>query len=177
MSRIGKNPVNLPEGIKVKIEKDCTKVKGPNGELEVAIHSGISVSHTDNKLIVERSSDERKQRSVHGTIRQLLANAVTGVSEGFSKELELIGVGYQASNQGNRLQLQIGFLMIYCLNLLKGFQLQQTELKSKCQGLINKWLERLLQRFALLENQSLTRVKVFGIKGNMSDQNKAKLLV
>jgi large subunit ribosomal protein L6 len=81
MSRIGKNPVNLPEGIKVKIEKDCTKVKGPNGELEVAIHSGISVSHTDNMLIVERSSDERKQRSVHGTIRQLLANAVTGVSE------------------------------------------------------------------------------------------------
>ena len=109
MSRIGKNPVNLPEGIKVKIEKDCTKVKGPNGELEVAIHSGISVSLTDNKLIVERSSDERKQRSIHGTIRQLLANAVTGVSEGFSKELELIGVGYQASNQENRLQLQIGF--------------------------------------------------------------------
>jgi len=177
MSRIGKNPVNLPEGIKVKIEKDCTKVKGPNGELEVAIHSGISVSHTDNKLIVERSSDERKQRSIHGTIRQLLANAVTGVSEGFSKELELIGVDIKQVTKETGCNYKSVFLMIYCLNLLKGSQLQQTELKSKCQGLINKWLERLLQRFALLENQSLTRVKVFGIKGNMSDRNKAKLLV
>ena len=108
MSRIGKNPINIPEGVQVTYVKDCAKVKSANGEIEVFVNEGITVSKQEDTLLVERSSDERKLKSLNGTTRQLLANAVMGVSEGFSKELELHGVGYQANTQGKRLQLQLG---------------------------------------------------------------------
>ena len=109
MSRIGKNPINIPEGVQVTIEKDCAKVKSANGEIEVFVNKGISVSKQEETLLVERSSEERKLKSLHGTTRQLLANAIIGVSEGFSKELELHGIGYQANTQGKRLKLQLGY--------------------------------------------------------------------
>ena len=109
MSRIGKNPINIPEGVQVTIEKDCAKVKSTNGEIEVFVNKGIIVSKQEETLLVERSSEERKLKSLHGTTRQLLANAIIGVSEGFSKELELHGIGYQANTQGKRLQLQLGY--------------------------------------------------------------------
>ena len=109
MSRIGKNPINIPEGVQVTIENNCTKVKSDKGEMEVHINKGISVIKQEETLLIERSSDERDLRCLHGTTRQLLANAVMGVTKGFIKELELHGVGYQANMQGKRLQLQLGY--------------------------------------------------------------------
>ena len=109
MSRIGKKIIHIPESVSFSLKNETTRISGPKGELEVKIIKGIDVKLNDNQIIVSRSSDERKYRSMHGTIRQLIANAVKGVSDGFMKELEIRGVGYQANMQGNKLHLQLGF--------------------------------------------------------------------
>ena len=109
MSRIGKKNIYVPESVSFSLKNGTAKISGPKGELEVKIFNGIDVQLNDNKISVSRSSDDRKYRSMHGTMRQLIANAVTGVSDGFTKELEIRGVGYQANMQGNKLHLQLGF--------------------------------------------------------------------
>lgn len=109
MSRIGKNPINIPEGISLEIEKGVVRIKNQNSIMEVNIIPDIKVSQEDNKIIVKRLSDRRHVRAMHGTTRQLIASAVTGLSEGFKKELEIIGVGYQAVMEGNRLLLKLGY--------------------------------------------------------------------
>jgi len=109
MSRIGKNIIYVPESVSFSLKNGTAKISGPIGELEVKIINGIDVQLNDNKISVSRSSDDRKYRAMHGTIRQLIANAVKGVSDGFTKELEIRGVGYQANMQGNKLHLQLGY--------------------------------------------------------------------
>ena len=95
--------------MKVSLEDSLVKVSGPNGSLEFNFRKEMIISQNDGLIIVERGSDNREQKSLHGTTRQMINNMVIGVSEGFSKELEIIGVGYQAQVQGSRLQLQLGF--------------------------------------------------------------------
>ena len=109
MSRIGKKIINIPEKVDIEISTDLIKVKGPKGSLDVAINSQIKVVKKENTLTVERPSESRTHRSLHGTTRQLIANAVYGVFEGFQKELEIRGVGYQANMDGKYLVLQLGF--------------------------------------------------------------------
>jgi large subunit ribosomal protein L6 len=109
MSRIGKQPITLPENITVEIQQGSVKVKGPKGELQVIVHSAIKVEQNDNKIVVSRASDNKLDRSIHGTTRMLIANAMQGVSDGYTKDLELRGIGYQANMQGNRLQLVLGY--------------------------------------------------------------------
>jgi large subunit ribosomal protein L6 len=109
MSRIGKNPIAIPEGVTVKIQDSQVVVTGPKGTLQVQLLPGISVVQEDQQLLVTRSSDSRQQRALHGTLRQLIANSVVGVSQGFTKVLEINGVGYQALMDGQRLQLQLGY--------------------------------------------------------------------
>ena len=109
MSRIGKNPIKIPSGVKVDLNNQNIVVTGSKGSLNFSFHKTLNVAYNDEKLIVGCSSNEKFFKALHGTTRQLIQNMVTGVSVGFSKELELIGVGYQASVQGNRLKLQLGF--------------------------------------------------------------------
>tara|TARA_Y100001934_G_C12152189_1_gene677864 strand:+ start:334 stop:873 length:540 start_codon:yes stop_codon:yes gene_type:complete len=109
MSRIGKSPINLPDGVNFVLDKNLVTVKGQKGELEFSIHKDMTVTQTDNVITVNRNSDSREQKSLHGTTRQMINNMVIGVSRGFYKELQIIGVGYQAQMQGNRLILQLGF--------------------------------------------------------------------
>ena len=109
MSRIGKKTIHVPESVSFSLKNAAAKISGPKGELEVIIIKGIDVQLNDNQISVSRSSDDRKYRAMHGTIRQLIANAVKGVSDGFTKELEIRGVGYQANMQGNKLHLQLGY--------------------------------------------------------------------
>jgi large subunit ribosomal protein L6 len=109
MSRIGKNPINIPEGITLEIDKKVVRIKNQKDVLEVNLFPDIKISQVDNNILVERSSEDRQVRAMHGTMRQLIASAVTGLSDGFSKELELIGVGYQANMQDSRLVLQLGY--------------------------------------------------------------------
>ena len=109
MSRIGKQPILIPDGVDVTISDLSVLVKGPKGSLDINIHKDINIDLKDNVLVVSRLSDNRNHRSLHGTTRMILMNCVTGVSEGFYKELEIQGVGYQANMNGKRLILTLGF--------------------------------------------------------------------
>ena len=108
MSRIGKAPIELPSGVEVKIDGQLVTVKGPKGTLTHTVNSEISVTLDGNVVNVTRSTDLRNHRALHGLNRTLINNMVEGVSKGFTKNLELIGVGYRAQVQGKKIQLQIG---------------------------------------------------------------------
>ena len=108
MSRIGKNPVLIPEGVSVEIQPNLLLVKGKLGELSQP-YDTITVEKVENTLIVSRSSDSKPMKAKHGLYRSLFSNMVNGVSSGWTKDLELVGVGYRASNQGQRLELALGF--------------------------------------------------------------------
>jgi large subunit ribosomal protein L6 len=110
MSRIGQQPITIPSGVEVKIDGARVAVKGPKGELSHTIVGGVSVSRADDVLTVERVDDSRENRSLHGLQRSLLANMVTGVSDGFAKELEIVGVGYRAQAQGpEKIEIAVGY--------------------------------------------------------------------
>jgi large subunit ribosomal protein L6 len=103
-------PITIPSGVDVKIDGSRVAVKGPKGELEHTIVGGVSVSRNDDVLNVERVDDSRENRSLHGLQRSLIANMVTGVSDGFAKELEIVGVGYRAQAQGpEKIEISVGF--------------------------------------------------------------------
>jgi len=110
MSRIGKSPINVPTGVDVTIAGRHISVKGPKGTLERDIPGEITVRQDGDVLLVERPNDERENRALHGLVRSLVNNMVLGVNEEFTKELEIIGVGYRAAAQGsNKLDLALGF--------------------------------------------------------------------
>lgn len=109
MSRVGRLPVVLPSGVDVKIDGPHVKVKGPKGELEFSFSPEIEVVINESEILVNRPSDAREMRSLHGTTRALIQNMVTGVTDGFQKELQLVGVGYRANMEGNNLVLNVGY--------------------------------------------------------------------
>ena len=110
MSRIGKQPVALPSGVSVTVSKDnLLVVKGPKGELKQAVDRDIVLEVNDNQVTFSRPTDQIRHRAMHGLYRSLVFNMVKGVTEGFKKNLELVGVGFKASNQGNVLDLSLGF--------------------------------------------------------------------
>ena len=110
MSRIGKQPVTIPSGVTVTVSNDnMIAVKGPKGELKQPIDRDIKVQVQDGQVILERPTDQIRHRAMHGLYRALVANLVKGVTDGYKKNLELVGVGYKASNQGNVLDLSSGF--------------------------------------------------------------------
>ena len=110
MSRVGKAPINLPANVQVNVSKgNLVTVKGPKGELSQQIDPDITIEIEDGVLSVKRPTDQKRHRSLHGLYRALLNNMVQGVSEGFVKELELVGVGYRASNTGQLLELILGY--------------------------------------------------------------------
>ena len=109
MSRIGKNPILIPNDVKVNFENNCVIINGPKGSLSVSYDSSLKMNYEDNILTIERPTDSRTHKSLHGTTRQLVFNAVQGTKEGFTKELEIRGVGYQATNQGKYVVLQLGY--------------------------------------------------------------------
>ena len=109
MSRIGKLPIAVPAGVTITQKDNVITVKGPKGELSQEINPAIKVEVNDAELIVSRPNDERQNRALHGLYRALLNNMVIGVSEGYKKELELVGVGYRVSNQGNLLDFSLGY--------------------------------------------------------------------
>jgi large subunit ribosomal protein L6 len=110
MSRIGRSPIPLPAGVEVTIAESHVTVKGPKGTLERDLPAPISVRQDEGQLLVERPDDERQSRALHGLARSLVNNMVVGVSEGYRKDLEIVGVGYRATPKGNtKLELALGF--------------------------------------------------------------------
>ena len=108
MSRIGKLPVAVPSGVQVNVQGNTVSVKGPKGTLSQTIADGITLEMEENKVVVKRSTEQKRHKSLHGLYRSLLANMIKGVSQGYKIEQELVGVGYRASNQGQMLDLVLG---------------------------------------------------------------------
>ena len=110
MSRIGKLPIPVPDGVEVSIDGLAVTVKGPKGELSRVMPEGVALSFDDDgSVVVDRTGDSRTERSRHGLVRSLIFNMVTGVNDGYTKALELVGVGYRAAPKGSNLELQVGF--------------------------------------------------------------------
>ncbi|HMQ07121.1 MAG TPA: 50S ribosomal protein L6 [Saprospiraceae bacterium] len=110
MSRIGKAPIELASGVQIEVSKgNLVKVKGPKGELYQQIDPDLTVKVEDNNIVVERPTDQKRHRSIHGLYRSLINNMVIGVSTGYKKELELVGVGYRVNNTGNLLEITVGY--------------------------------------------------------------------
>lgn len=109
MSRIGRKPVQIPAGVEVTVNGNTCVVKGPKGALQQDFHENITVTVEENEVIVDRANDERESRAQHGLTRALIQNMVTGVSEGFTKSLELAGVGYRVQLKGTSLDFSLGY--------------------------------------------------------------------
>ena len=109
MSRIGNAPINLPEGVEVKVDGAAVSVKGKKGELFQEIDRDLSIEIENNVLTVKRPTDQKRHKAMHGLYRSLISNMVVGVSEGYKIELELVGVGFRASNSGQVLEMALGF--------------------------------------------------------------------
>lgn len=132
MSRIGKLPINIPAGVTVTVNNDnVVTVKGPKGELSQEVNPDIKVSVDASVLTVARPSDDKAHRALHGLYRSLINNMVFGVSEGYRKELELVGVGYRASNNGQILELSLGYTHNIYLMLPKEIKLETKSERNK----------------------------------------------
>ena len=130
MSRIGKNPIVVPAGVTVEVAEGIITVKGKKGQLTQEF-SDVTVKVEDGQVLVERSSDQKDQRAKHGLYRSLINNMIQGVSTGFTKELELVGVGYRASNQGQKLDLALGFSHNIVLEVAPEVKLETISEKGK----------------------------------------------
>ena len=130
MSRIGNNPVAIPEGVTVEINDNVITVKGKLGELAQEF-SGVSVKVEEGNVIVERPSETKEHKSKHGLYRSLVFNMIEGVSKGWAKELELVGVGYRASNQGQKLDLAVGFSHNIVLDIAPEVKVETVSDKGK----------------------------------------------
>ena len=132
MSRIGKLPISLPSGVSINVGEDNTiTLKGPKGELSQAVNPDIKVEVENGVLTVERPTESKEHRSMHGLYRSLLNNMVVGVSEGFRKELELVGVGYRVSNDGQVLELSLGYTHSIFLQLPKEVKVETKMERNK----------------------------------------------
>lgn len=109
MSRVGNKPITIPSGVEVKLDGDKMTVKGPKGTLERTIHQDMNIIIEDNEIRVERPSESKQHRALHGTTRSNIANMIEGVTNGFEKTLELVGVGYRASKSGKKIVLNVGY--------------------------------------------------------------------
>jgi large subunit ribosomal protein L6 len=135
MSRIGKNPIKLPEAVKYVENNNDVSVAGPKGTLVFKFHKDIKINNESGLLSVSRKSDSKEDKALHGTSRQILNNMILGVSEGFEKELEIIGVGYQAKAQGSRLHLQLGYSHDIYFDVPDGIILVANRTEIKVQGM------------------------------------------
>ena len=131
MSRIGQAPIAVPAGVEVAISGDSVTVKGKLGELSQEVSSGITVKIEDSTIMLERPSDAKEHKAKHGLYRALINNMIIGVNEGFSHTLELIGVGYRASNQGQLLDLALGYSHNFLINIPKEVKIETTMEKGK----------------------------------------------
>ena len=130
MSRIGNNPIAIPEGVTIDVKENIVTVKGKLGELTQEF-SGVAIAVEDGEVKVARPSDSKEHKAKHGLYRSLVNNMIEGVSKGWTKELELVGVGYRASNQGQKLDLALGFSHNIVMNIAPEVKIETTSEKGK----------------------------------------------
>ena len=131
MSRIGKNPITVPSGVELSIQGNVVTVKGPKGELTQEVNEVISMEYADNVLTLSRPNDDKEVRSKHGLYRALLQNMITGVSEGYKVQLQMVGVGFRAAAQGQQLNLSLGYSHPIIFELPKEVKLEAETKKGE----------------------------------------------
>ncbi|MBP3299194.1 MAG: 50S ribosomal protein L6 [Muribaculaceae bacterium] len=131
MSRIGKTPIEIPAGVSIQVKDNTVTVKGPKGELSQTINPDINVEVADGHIHVTRPSDDREHRAQHGLYRALIHNMVVGVSEGYKKEMELVGVGYRATATGQVLELALGFSHAIYIKMPKEIKIEAKSERNK----------------------------------------------
>jgi large subunit ribosomal protein L6 len=147
MSRIGRMPIDLPPGVVVNIKENQVSVKGPKGELKRSLNPGMVLSLEDKKLLVARPSDAKQHRALHGLTRSLVANMVEGVTKGFEKNLEIVGVGFRVEKDGSNLVLRVGFTHTVVVKPRPGisFEVDAKSIAIKVSG-IDKFAHRMPTR-------------------------------
>ena len=165
MSRIGKLPVTLPAKVTVTQKDDVITVKGPKGELSQAINPAIKIEVKDNELTVSRSDDERQNRAFHGLYRSLINNMVIGVSEGYKKELELVGVGYRVTNTGNLLEFSLGYTHPIFLQLPQEIKVETKTERNKNPMIILESIDKQLIGQVCAKIRSFRKVEPYKGKG------------
>ena len=145
MSRIGKAPITIPAGVTITVSKDnVVSVKGPKGELTQTVDSDITVSQEDGILSVQRPSEQKKHKALHGLYRSLLNNMVVGVTEGYKLTQELVGVGYRATNQGNTLDLVLGYSHHYVFQLPEEIKVTTSSEKGQTPKIVLESIDKQL---------------------------------
>ena len=164
MSRIGKNPIPLPNGVDVKIQGSIVSVKGPKGELKWSMPAGISISVQDKNLRVERADETRQTRSLHGTVRNIVANMVAGTSAGFQRILDISGVGYRAQVQGKKILLTLGYSHAIEFELPEGIsaEVDKKQVQLTLQGIDKHLLGQVAANIRTLRPPDVYKAK--GVK-------------
>ncbi|MFD2035541.1 50S ribosomal protein L6 [Belliella marina] len=166
MSRIGKKPINLPEGVTVDVSAHNTvTVKGPKGTLTQDVNPDIAVAVEGNQIVVTRPTESKRHKSLHGLYRSLLNNMVIGVSDGYKKELELVGVGYKASNQGQILELSLGYSHNIFFSLPDSIALKTETPKGKNPLVTLEGIDKELIGQVAAKIKSLRKVEPYKGKG------------
>jgi large subunit ribosomal protein L6 len=165
MSRIGKLPITLPAKVEVKVSGDNVSVKGPKGELTQKLVNGITVRVDGNTLTVERPSESKQHRALHGLYRSLVNNMIIGVSQGFKKEQELIGVGYKATNQGQLLDLVLGYSHHFIFELPAEIKVTTKQEKGSAPTIILESIDKQLLGAVAAKIRSLRAPEPYKGKG------------
>ncbi len=166
MSRIGKLPIVLPKGVEVNVsDKNVATVKGPKGTLEQSVDKAISVKNEDGKLVLNRATDQKRHKALHGLYRALLASMVKGVSDGYKLEQELVGVGYRAANKGQYLELTLGYSHNIAFELPKEIKVSTTAEKGKNPTIILESADKQLLGAVAAKIRSLRKPEPYKGKG------------
>lgn len=165
MSRVGKAPISIPAGVEVKFDNGVVSVKGKLGELQQTLSNNVEVSMEEGTLTVNRKNDEKQSRADHGLYRALINNMVIGVSEGFEKKLELVGVGYRASNQGQMLDLSLGYSHNIVLQVPSEIKVETVSEKGKNPVVILKSHDKQLVGMVAAKIRSFRKPEPYKGKG------------
>lgn len=165
MSRIGKNPITVPNGVELSIQGNVVSVKGPKGELTQEVDEVISMEYADNVLTMSRPNDEKEVRSKHGLYRALVQNMVTGVSEGYKVQLEMVGVGFRAAAQGQQLNLSLGYSHPIIIELPKEVKLEAETQKGEAPLVTLSSHDKQLLGTVAAKIRSLRKIEPYKGKG------------
>ena len=165
MSRVGKNPISIPEGVAVTIEKSIVTVKGPKGELTQPIHPDIKMNISEDVITFDRPTEQKRHKALHGLTRALVNNMVVGVTDGYKKEMELVGVGYKASNQGNVLELSLGYSHNVVVQVPEELKLATETQKGKNPRVTLEGIDKQLIGQVAAKIRSLRKVEPYKGKG------------
>lgn len=165
MSRVGKKPISLPSGVTVEVKNNTVTVKGPKGTLTQPIDPDMTVAVQDGSVVVERPTEQKRHKALHGLSRALINNMVVGVTEGYKKELELVGVGFKASNQGNVLELALGYSHSIFVAVPDEIKVTTDSPKGKAPQVILEGIDKQLVGQVAAKIKSLRKVEPYKGKG------------